>query len=234
MRLVLFAFAVPCAATVIAQGSSRVAPKWVFEVLVGGGGSEAVKVRTGPEEQRSLDMAGWFHVRMAAEYGLGRRCSARLSFGFELGGWESERGGNPYATPSEQGDRWGVGAGASWQLHRGERSQFALAGELRGVFGMDVYTDYRTDTAWVASSFQQVRLFYEPALVPQVAAVWRLRIGQGPFGATLRAGVEHYSFTSSGSELSSGLSELPADLLPLTPTHTGFAYTWSIGFFGWD
>lgn len=225
-----------CYSTATAQtvDSARVAPNWLFEILLGGGASHAVDVRTRPDEMRSMDLAGWFHLRFAGEHALDKHWSARLAIGFATGGWEGGRGGNPYAAPSSSGDRWDVALGAGYQLHRGRRSQFALAGELRGVFGMDLSTDYQTDTAWAASSFQHARLLYEPAFVPQLAAVWRLRLGKGPFGATVRMGVEHYSFTCGGSELSSGLSEVPYDLLPLTGTHRGFAYAWSIGFFGWE
>ena len=234
MRIWLVVLALLIVRALPAQDSTRVSPKWVFEILLGGGGSDEVSVRTGPDEQRSMDLAGWFHLRFAGERALGERWSSRLAIGFATGGWEGGRGGNPFAAPSAQGDRWDVAVGAGYQLYRGRRSQFALTGELRGVFGMDLSTDYQTDTAWVAASFQQVRMFYRPALSPQLAAVWRLRIGPGPFGATLRVGVEHYSYTYSRSERSAGLPELPDGLEPLTGTHTGFAYTWSIGFFGWD
>lgn len=234
MRALLFLLASlgPCA--LVAQDSSRVAPAWVFEILLGGGKGDILKVRTGPDETKSMDLAGWFHLRFAGERGLGDRLCARLTVGFSPGSWENGRGGNPYGAPSDHGDRWDIAAGMNYQVFRGQRSQFCLATEVRGVFGMDVYTDYRTDTAWVASSFQNVRLFYQSAFVPQLSAVWRLRIGKGPFGATVRIGAEHYAFTYRRSELSAGLAELPTDLLPLTGTHAGFACTWSIGFFGWQ
>ena len=234
MRFWMLAIFVITTPLLQAQDSSRVAPKWVMETLVGGGTSEAIHVRTGPDEWRSMDMGGWFHLRFAGEHALDEHWSVRLAVGFAANVWESGGYGDPYATPSPQGDRWDVGVGAGYQLYRGRRSQFSLAGELSAIFGMDVYRDYRTDTAWQASSFQSARLYYEPTIVPELSGIWRLRIGKDSFGATARVGVQYYSFTHSGTDLSSGLPVLPPDLMPLTGTHTGFAYVWSIGFFAWQ
>ena len=217
-----------------AQDSSGVAPEWVFEILLGGGGSEAIHVRTGPDEWRSMDMAGWFHLRFAGEHALDEHWSVRLAAGFAANGWDSGRHGNPYGEPNAQGDRWDIGVGAGYQLYRGRRSQFSVQGEMSAVFGMDVYRDYRTDTAWLASSFQNARLYYGPTIIPEVSVVWRLRIGPSGFGATARMGVQYYSFTHRGTDLSPGLPALPADLLPLTGTHAGLAYVWSIGLFAWQ
>ncbi|MBK9289938.1 MAG: hypothetical protein IPN38_20385 [Flavobacteriales bacterium] len=121
-----------------AQDSSRVAPKWVGDLTLGGGGSgRHITVKTGPEKSGTIDLAGWFGIGTGVEHRLAGRWSVRGSVVYELAGWEVV-GANPFASPSDQGDRWAVCAGGVYQVYRGNRSQFTVQGGARLTLGMDV------------------------------------------------------------------------------------------------
>lgn len=214
-----------------AQDSLRMAPRWVGEFLLGVGDGEHVQVRTGPDETDEIDLAGWFNLGFAVERRVAVPWSVRGTVAYESGGWEGHSPANPYATPNSTTDRWAVGAYAVHQLHRGKHSQYTVYAGAHAVFGMNIQTDHRTDTAWVRSSFQQVDLHYKPALVPQAGLAWRWQFREKPEGLMLRAGVEYATYTYKDAELSSGLSTVPADLAPLQGTHAGWAYTIAFGLY---
>jgi len=215
----------------LAQDSSGVAPKWVAELLLGGGHGGLVEVRTGPDQYGEIDVAGWFHLGLAAERRISGRWSMRTYLGYESGGWEANTPANPFAAPSSTTDRWTLGAYGVYQLYRGFHSQFTLFAGVRGVLGMNIHTDYRTDTAYVSSSFKQVDLLYRPALVPQAGGAWRWRFRTNPESVMLRAGLEYYTDTYRDADLTSGLTDVPSDLAPLLGTQAGWAYFVDFGLF---
>lgn len=213
------------------QDSTRIAPKWALELYLGGGGSEKVTARTGPDATGTIDLAGWFHLGAAVEGAIHGPWSWRGAFTFELAGWE-RTGGGPTGSYQPEGDRVGLGLGLSWQALRSRHHHVSIAAELRAVLGMDVQADLRLDTAFTASTFQHAQLFYHPAAVPRLSAAWRYRWGSNALGLVVRAGVEHFAYTYARSALSSGLPAFPAWLEPLTGTHRGFAYVVSVGLMG--
>jgi len=230
--VILYSFLLPIHC-VSAQDSSQVAPKWAFDLFVGGGGAEHITVALGPDDEGSIALAGWFNLGVDAERRIEGCWSARGRLTYERAGWQGA-GGNMFATPSDQGDRWALALGAVHQLYRGSRSQFTVQGGARLTMGMDVQAALQLDALFTAGTFQQAALHYKPAVSPVADLTWRWRTArQGPLGLCASLGIERYHSTYDHADLSSGMSELPTELAPLTGAHSGWAWTFTFGLYVW-
>ena len=159
MRIVVVCAAMlVLARSVSSQDSTHIAPKWAFDLYLGGGGTMDVTARTGPEVTGTIDLAGWFHLGGAVERRIAGRWSGRFTFGYETGGWETTGPTNPFAAPNYAADRWVIGAGGVCQVYRGARSQFNLQGSARFVFGMTVPTLITFDSTSTASDLRDITL----------------------------------------------------------------------------
>ena len=217
--------------------SSRIAPRLVLDLVIGGGGSVLdVEVRTATDRLQTVDMSGSFTLTAALEHRIRGRWSGRAQLGWMAVDWKSNgRGGDPYASPWLIGDRWYLDLGVARQVLHTQRSQFSLSGVARGMCGMDIKVDYLQGSAFPPSTpGEEARFFYRPAVVPHVDVAWRYRGTKAMLGFLLRVGCEYEHFTCERVELSPGLAMLPDDLRPLTGARSGWAYTVVLGITGWE
>jgi|688.fasta_scaffold421162_2 hypothetical protein len=218
-----------------AQDSSAVAPKWALDLYLGGGGSEKITVRTGSVATGTFDLTGWFHLGAGVDRRIAGRWSGRFTFGYEVGGWEATGATNPFAAPSNSGDRWAIGSGAVYQVYRGHRSQFNLQGGARFLLGMDVPTVIQLDSSSTANDLRTLSLRYKPSLAPVLAVAWRWRAKRGSPGCIgTSIGITYFHCTYDRVELPSDVPTLPNGSLPLTGTHEGLQLLFTIGYSGWS
>jgi hypothetical protein len=217
------------------QDSTRIAPKWAFDLFLGGGSSTDVTVRTGPEATGTFDLSGWFHLGAGVERRLAERWSGRFSIGYETGGWEATGTTNPFAAPNSAAGRWAIGAGAVYQLYRAARSQFNLQGGARLLFGMQVPATITLDSTTTASDLRTLTLHFKPAVSPVLSIGWRWRPTRRSVGSIgTSVGITWFHCTYDGVELPNDVPDLPGGLLPLTGTHEGWQLLFTIGYSGWS
>lgn len=220
---------------VLAQDSLCIAPKWALDLFLGGGSSKDVTARTGPEATGTIDMAGWFHLGTGVERRIAGRWSGRLSMGYESGGWEATGPSNPFAAPNNAADRWVIGAGAVYQVHRGERSQFNLHGGARFLFGMKVPTTITLDSTTTPSALRDLTLHYRPSVSPVLALGWRWRPKRGSAGCIdTSLGLTYFHCTYDRVELPNDVPAFPEGLAPMSGTHASWQLLFSIGYGGWS
>lgn len=217
-----------------AQDTCKVAPSWDFDLFLGAGSGKAITVRTCRNAAGTIDLAGWFHLGAGVERRIAGRWSGRFAFGYEVGGWEATGTANPFAAPNNSADRWALGAGAVYQLYRGERSQFNLQGGTRLLLGMDVPTTITLDTTTTPSALRDLTLHYRPSVSPVLAVGWRWRPKRGSAGCIgTSLGVSYFHCTYDRVDLPGDVPALPEGLLPLTGAHTGWQALFTLGFSGW-
>ena len=219
----------------IAQDSTHIAPKWALDLHLGGDSSLDVTARTGPEATGTIDLAGWFHLGPGVERRIVGRWSGRLAFGYDVGGWEATGPSNPFAAPNNPADRWALGIGAVYQLHRSERSQFNLQGGARFLLGMKVPTTITLDSTSTPSDLRDLTLRYRPSVSPVLALGWRWRPKRGSAGCIgTSLGLIYFHCTYDRVELPNDVPALPEGLAPLTGTHEGWQLLFIIGYSGWS
>lgn len=233
VRLVITILGIWIGASLWAQEEDATIPLWAIDMYMGGGGEKTVAVGLGQGSSGTFDLCGWFHLGADVDRHISGRWSGRFAFGYELGGWEPSGAGDPFAAPTNTGDRWVIDVGPVRELYRGARSQFGLFVGPRIWLGMDVPVILRLDGTPNTNDLRTLVLHYRPSVGPVIRAGWRWRVKAGsPHCISISTGATYFHCTYDRIDLPNDIASVPASLLPLQGEHHAWSYLFTLGYGG--